>query len=203
MSFHLGTKDHAIGALNQRNITWTWKSCLPLCGELLVYLAIISLRCIFNLVIYLIKLHGFRCVIDLSNLISFSDKLSPKFSLNSLFWSTHYHLKDTSVSALNHFALYILEDVPVLKTSLQHPFFISLYIIATHVQYIKAIIMITAPNKPSSVCSCHQHLLPIKQRYCLVSVFENNFLAKIQYGFPLIKRQIQNYTHLKFKDLGM
>ena len=26
---------------------------------------------------------------------------------------------------------------------------------------------------------------------------------QIQYSFPLIKRQIQNYTHLKFKDLGM
>ena len=57
--------------------------------------------------------------------------------------------------------------------------------------------MITAPKKPSLVCSCHQHLIPINQRYYLVSVFGNNFMEKIQYGFPLIKRQIQNYTHLR------
>ena len=153
------------------------RNCLPLCGKLLVSLAIIPLHCIFNLVIYLIKLNGFRGVIHLSSLISFSDKLRAKFCLNSSFWCTDSHLKDASVSGLNPLALYILQDVSVPKTSLQHHFFISLYIIAIQVEYIKAIIMITVPNKPSSVCSCHQHLLPIKQRYSLVSVFRNNFLA--------------------------
>ena len=108
-----------------------YRNCLPLCGKILVSMAIIPLRCIFNLVIYLIKLHGFRGVIHLSSLIPFSDKLRAKFCFNSPFWCIDSHLKDASVSGLNPFALYILQDVPIPKTSLQHHFFISLYVIAT------------------------------------------------------------------------
>lgn len=54
-------------------------TCLPLCEELLVSLAIIPVHCTFNLVSYVMKLHGSKRVSDFSSSISVSDKFTANF----------------------------------------------------------------------------------------------------------------------------